>query len=189
MADIYSREQGRRLFGVIAAGWQHRRPDFLRRQQHPRAGNWLREPVSDFRSTAQRCGPCASASCGTGFPGSENDTRCPGKGEGRPLGGSPFAGVTHALSSMYFGGIAVSSVIASLLGTFLYMFTAQLVEQSIPDPDRQTQFFSIVNAATLAVSLLGQMFLRPSRGRSLWNWRFAGTDADRVGRRIRDTRH
>ena len=63
------------------------------------------------------------------------------------------------LSSKYFAGIAISSVIASLLGTALYMFTAELVETAIPNANEQTRFFSNVNVATNAVSLIGQMFV------------------------------
>ena len=70
-----------------------------------------------------------------------------------------MAGITHLLSSAYLGGIALSSVIASLLGTALYMFTAQLVAQAIPDIDSQTQFFSNINNWTNAISLLGQLFI------------------------------
>ena len=80
-------------------------------------------------------------------------------GSGEPLGGSPWAGITHLLASPYFGGIALSSVIASLLGTALYMFTADLVDQAIPDPDRQVRFFSNINNATNALALLGQLFV------------------------------
>lgn len=157
MADIYSREQGRRLFGVIAAGGS--------------IGGLIFSGVNSvlvIEVGSENLFPISAALLGVAivciaklrhWVSQERERQSLSRiGEGKPLGGSPFAGVTHALSSMYFGGIAVSSVIASLLGTFLYIFTAQLVDQSIPDPDRQTQFFSIVNAATLAVSLLGQLF-------------------------------
>jgi AAA family ATP:ADP antiporter len=70
-----------------------------------------------------------------------------------------LAGITHLLSSKYFAGIAISSVIASLLGTALYMFAADLVEHAIPHANEQTQFFSNINVATNALSLIGQMFV------------------------------
>jgi len=77
----------------------------------------------------------------------------------KPLGGNPFSGITHVFSSKYFTGIAVSSIIASLLGTALYMFMAQLVAQAIPDVDEQTRFFSNINNATNAIALLGQLLV------------------------------
>ena len=39
------------------------------------------------------------------------------------------------------------------------MFAAQLVEQSMPDPNEQTQFFSNINVATNFIALFGQMFV------------------------------
>jgi AAA family ATP:ADP antiporter len=39
------------------------------------------------------------------------------------------------------------------------MFAAELVETAIPDSNQQTQFFSNMNVATNALSIVGQMFL------------------------------
>ena len=75
-----------------------------------------------------------------------------------PLGGSAFAGITHVMSSKYFLGIAASSVIASLLGTALYMFAAELIETAIQSPDERTRFFSNMNNWQNALALLIQMF-------------------------------
>ena len=157
MADIYSREQGRRLFGVMAAGGSFGGLIFS-----------LVNSVLVVQIGFQNLFPFSAALLALAiycihrlrrWVSAEQERSVSSAGTGKPLGGSPFAGITHALSSPYFGNIAVSSIIASLLGTFLYMFTAQLVEQAYPNPDKQTQFFSVINAATLAVSLLGQLFL------------------------------
>ncbi len=158
MADIYTREQGRRLFGVITAGgsigalfggmatsrlvvtigFQNLLPisaallvvAVLCIKQ---LREWVhREHEDEINRTV------------------ESDS---------PLGGGSLAGITHLLSSRYFVGIAISSVIASLLGTALYMFAAQLVEQAIPHADDRTQFFSDLNNWTNALSLIGQMFI------------------------------
>lgn len=157
MADIYTREQGRRLFGVMAAGGSF--------------GGLIFSVVNSVLVVEigfQNLFPFAAALLGLAifcigrlrhWVSTDQEQAAKSVQRDKPLGGSAFAGITHALSSLYFGGIAVSSIIASLLGTFLYMFTAVLVNESIPDTDEQTQFFSIVNAATLALSLFGQLFL------------------------------
>jgi AAA family ATP:ADP antiporter len=158
MADIYTREQGRRLFGVITAGgsigaliggaatsalvvpigFQNLLPIsatllLIAILCISRLRNWVvREHEQEITETV---------------------------GSGKPLGGNPLAGITHLLSSKYFAGIAVSSVIASLLGTALYMFAAELIETEIPNANEQTRFFSNMNVATSAFSLVGQMFL------------------------------
>jgi len=158
MADIYTREQGRRLFGVITAGgsigaliggaatsalvipigFQNLLPIsatllLIAILCISRLRNWVvREHEEEITETVE---------------------------SGQPLGGNPLAGITHLLSSKYFAGIAVSSVIASLLGTALYMFAAELIETEIPNANEQTRFFSNMNVATSALSLVGQMFL------------------------------
>ena len=158
MADIYTREQGRRLFGIITAGgsigaligggatsilvvpigFQNLFPIaatllLIAIFCITRLRNWVEQShVHDVIATA------ASK---------------------KPLGGNPFSGITHVFSSKYFTGIAISSIIASLLGTALYMFMAQLVEQAIPSADEQTRFFSNINNATNALALLGQLFV------------------------------
>ena len=51
------------------------------------------------------------------------------------------------------------SLIASLLGTALYMFRAELIETAILSPDARTQFFSNMNVAQNTIALVAQMFL------------------------------
>lgn len=158
MADIYTREQGRRLFGVITAGGSIGAliggaatsalvVNIGFQNLFPIAAVLLTIAILCIRRLRD-------------WVTTEHEHVEPGAaGSATPIGGSPLAGVTHMLSSPYFGGIALSSVIASLLGTALYMFTAQLVEQAIPDADAQTQFFSNINNATNALALLGQLFI------------------------------
>jgi AAA family ATP:ADP antiporter len=158
MADIYTREQGRRLFGVITAGGS--------------IGALLGGAVTSILVVSigfQNLFPIAAALLAAAifcirrlraWVSAEHEQAAHKPlAKGKPLGGSPFAGITHLLSSPYFGGIALSSIIASLLGTALYMFTAQLVEQVIPDPDSQTRFFSNINNATNVIALLGQLLI------------------------------
>ena len=130
MADIYTRDQGRRLFGFIAAGgsigaicggavtsllvvkigFENLLPIAaillaLAMFCIYQLNRWFeREQVVEVQVPADL---------------------------GKPLGGNLFGGITHVFQSNYFVGIAVCSIIASLLGTALYMFPIQLVEDSI----------------------------------------------------------
>lgn len=157
MADIYTREQGRRLFGVIAAGGS--------------VGALLGGAVTSLLVVSigfHNLFPIAAMLLlfaivcirqlriwvaheheGEVIETADSET---------PLGGNPFSGIADVFSSKYFAAIAVCSVIASLLGTALYMFTAQLVEQYISGTNERTLFFSNINLATNAIALLGQMF-------------------------------
>jgi AAA family ATP:ADP antiporter len=158
MADIYTREQGRRLFGVIAAGGS--------------IGALIGGAATSILVTRigfQNLFPIAATllliaiSCitrlRTWVEQSTSQDVVETAASAKPLGGNPFSGITHVFSSKYFTGIAISSVIASLLGTALYIFMAQLVEQAIPGTDEQTQFFSNINIWTNGLSLIGQLLL------------------------------
>lgn len=158
MADIFTREQGRRLFGIISAGGSVGAllgavatslivVQIGTHNLFPIAAVLLTIAILCIRQLRRWI---TQEHAGTGIQTAESD---------KPLGGSALAGITHLNGSKYFMGIAVSSVIASLLGTALYMFAAQMVETSIVDPDDRTRFFSNINVFSNTFALIGQMFL------------------------------
>ncbi len=158
MADIYTREQGRRLFGFIASGgsigaiiggvatsaivvkigFENLFPIaagllLIAIYCISQLRKWVeRDHVEDIAETVA----------------SE-----------KPIGGNPISGITHVFSSNYFSGIAIASIIASLLGTALYMFRAQLVADGIVGTDEQTRFFSNINIATNVLAMIGQLVI------------------------------
>ena len=158
MADIYTREQGRRLFGVITAGGSI----------GALAGGAATSSLV-LHIGFQNLFPIAAillaiaVICITRLrswieQGSSSEV-VGSAASSKPLGGNPLAGVTHVFSSRYFTAIAVSLMIASLLGTALYIFMAQLVEQEIPNVDERIKFFANVNNATNALSLIMQLLI------------------------------
>ena len=158
MADIYSRDQGRRLFGVITAGGSIGAligsgvttlivADIGFQNLFPIAAIVLTFAIVCITQLRKWVAQEHAADIGETV---ETD---------KPLGGNPFAGITHVFGSNYFLGIAASSVVASLLGTALYMFAAQLVEESIPGANARTEFFSNINFWTNLFAFLGQIFL------------------------------
>ena len=158
MADIYTRQQGRRLFGLITSGGS--------------VGALIGGIATSTLVTKigfQNLLPISAAVLLAAVfcigrlkdwvhheHESEIDRTVESK---KPLGGSALAGITHLMSSKYFLAIALLSVIASLLGTALYMFRAELIETAILSPDARTQFFSNMNIAQNALALVAQMFL------------------------------
>ncbi len=158
MADIYTREQGRRLFGLITAGGSIGAliggmatsalvVEIGFQNLFPISAGLLLVAVFCIRQLRD-------------WVHHEHEDELDQTVESdEPLGGGPLTGITHLLSSKYFSGIAVASVIASLLGTALYMFAAELVEQAIPHADERTRFFSDINNWTNALALISQMFL------------------------------
>ena len=178
MADIYTREQGRRLFGLITSGGSIGAliGGVITSSLVTRIGFQNLLPISaGLLLIAVFCiGRLKD------WVHNEHENEIDQTFESdRPLGGNPFAGITHLFSSNYFLGIALMSLIASLLGTALYMFRAELIETAILSPDARTQFFSNMNVAQNALALVAQMFLvkqvvtRFGIGRSLFLFPFA----------------
>ena len=158
MADIYTREQGRRLFGLITSGGS--------------IGALIGGVVTSSLVTTIGFHNLLLIASGVllvavfcigrlkDWVHHEHEHEVERTVESdRPLGGNPLAGITHLLSSNYFLAIALLSIIASLLGTALYMFRAELIETAILSPDARTQFFSNMNVAQNALALVAQMFL------------------------------
>lgn len=158
MADIYSRQQGRRLFGIIAAGGSF--------------GALLGGASTSMLVVQigfQNLLPIAAgvllmaivciAKLKHWVASSQAGQREESVVSRMPLGGNPFSGMTQVLSSRYFSAIATSSVIASILGTALYMFAAELVALEIPDANEQTRFFSNINNWINAIALIGQLLV------------------------------
>jgi AAA family ATP:ADP antiporter len=74
-----------------------------------------------------------------------------------PIGGSVFAGITHAFRSRYLVNVSLFLLLFAITSTFLYSQQAGIVLSSFSDPRAQTQFFArvdqLVNVLTLAVQL------------------------------------
>lgn len=158
MADIYTREQGRRLFGVITAGGS------IGALLGGAATSALVVPIGfqnlmPISATLLLIAVLCISQLRKWVVLEHEDEVTETVASEKPLGGNPLAGITHLFSSRYFAAIAISSVIASLLGTALYMFAAELIEHAIPDSNEQTQFFSNMNIAANALSVVGQMFV------------------------------
>ncbi len=152
MADLYASEQGKRLFGFIAAGGS------AGALLGPLIAVWLAEPIGranllliaallletavlcamrlESAAAALRDGSAAAASTGPRDAG---------------LGGGWIAGLMMVLRSPYLAGIALWVALLSLAGTFLYFQQASIVAALSDDPNRRTAIFAQID---LAVSLL-----------------------------------
>ena len=158
MADIYTREQGRRLFGLITSGGSI----------GALIGGILTSSLVTKIGFEDLMGLSAAVLLAAVFcvgrlknwvhHEHEDEIEMTVESD-KPLGGNPLAGITHLFSSRYFLGIALMSLVASLLGTALYMFRAELIGEAIQNPDARTQFFSNMNVAANALALIAQMFL------------------------------
>ena len=81
------------------------------------------------------------------------------QGDTQPIGGSTFAGIRNALASPYLLNIAVYMLLYSVLSTFLYFQQAEIVDRSFADRAARTAFFARVDLLVNALTLGGQIFL------------------------------
>jgi AAA family ATP:ADP antiporter len=158
MADIWSTEQSRRLFGVISAGGSS--GAFV----GPLITSALVVPIgfenllplsamllafSVYCLHRLRRWSLQQASTDSG-PFTESSG---------PLGGSAFGGIKLVLTTPYLAAIAASMLCAMFLGGAMYMYMAELISVSFPDTDYQTRIFALIDTVSNAISFIGQFVL------------------------------
>jgi AAA family ATP:ADP antiporter len=158
MADIYSREQCRRLFGLISAGGS------AGALLGPLTTGFLVVPIGfhnllPISATLLLFGVFCITRLRSWVESEHRDEVANTVASAVPLGGNLFGGVTHVLHSRYLTAISIASIIASLLGTALYMFMAELVGEAFASPDERTRTFAFIDAATNIMAILLQLFV------------------------------
>jgi AAA family ATP:ADP antiporter len=155
MVDLFTEEQGKRLFGFIAAGatigaitGSTITATLVTALGPARlllvSAVLLELAVFAFRRTA-----AVSAVQG----GAARAIR-----EGGVIGGGVWDGLTRAVSSPYLRQICVYMLLFTLLSTFLYYQQATIVEPIYTDRAERTQFFARVDLAVNTLTLFVQLF-------------------------------
>lgn len=158
MADIYTKEQCRRLFGVIAAGGS--------------AGAFLGGIATSIIVVPigfKNLLPLAALLLLTAVYCIHRLHRWTSKHEvgaqreavesDVPIGGNPLAGIRQVMTSPYFRAIASALLLANFLGGVMYISMAAMVADTFPHIDRQTQVFALLNSLTNAASFIGQLLV------------------------------
>ena len=158
MVDIWSREQSRRLFGLISAGGST--GAFL----GPLLTSVIVVPVG-FENLLllsalllaiavycihrlRRWSLGQSAGEGGAAPAPSG-----------PLGGTALAGIRFVATTPYLAAIATAMVCANFLGVAMYVYMAEQVSLHFADTDRQTRVFAMIDAASNALSFVGQLVI------------------------------
>jgi ATP/ADP translocase len=76
-----------------------------------------------------------------------------------PVGGSLLSGMTHTLRSPYLLGIAGFMVLYSLTSTFLYFQQAHIAAANFADSTERTLFFARIDLWVNIITLMCQLFL------------------------------
>ena len=148
MADLFTSEQGKRLFAFIAAGGS------AGALAGPALTVWLAAPLGPanlllvaalFLELAVLCvRRLESAS-------PDIEKQFSRKTEPEAVGGGWFDGIVMLLRSPYLAGIALWVTLVSVAGTFLYFQQANIVAAASDDPAVRTRMFASID---LAVGLL-----------------------------------
>ncbi len=156
MVDVFNSEQGKRLFGFIAAGAtlggivgssltatlaSHVELTYLLLA----SAALLEVAVFSVRrlsrlSEALRVRPTARA-------------------EEAPIGGTVFSGLTHAFKSPYLLNISFYILLFAITSTFVYFLQAAIVDHSFADRRARTAFFAQVDLTVNVLTLGTQLFL------------------------------
>ena len=164
MADRYTSEQGKRLFGFIAAGGS--------------AGALLGSALTV--GLAARIGPVnlllvaamllelavlcahrleAATPPAASAPVAATAPPAPGaRAESAGLGGGWLAGIAMVLRSPYLAGIALWVTLLSLAGTFLYFQQANIVAAASDDPAVRTRIFATIDLSANLLQIIVQFF-------------------------------
>lgn len=161
MADIFAREQGKRLFGFIGVGGT----------LGGIAGSLFTAQLVE--SLGQRNLLLASAvllevavwctfALGRSRPAQDDALHTAARVEAAPeqaIGGSVFAGFTHVAKSPYLMGISGYMLLFTVLSTFLYFQQAELSTLYFEDRATRTAFFARIDLWVNVLTLFTQAFL------------------------------
>ncbi len=156
MADLFASEQGKRLFGFIAAGGS--------------AGALLGPALTV--GLAVPLGPVnllvvamllleAAVLCASRLETAASQLKAEVRSPAAPpeaagLGGGWLAGIAMLLRSPYLAGIALWVALLSLAGTFLYFQQANIVAAASDDPAVRTRIFATIDLAIAILTILVQ---------------------------------
>jgi AAA family ATP:ADP antiporter len=155
MADMFTSEQGKRLYGFIAAGGS------AGALAGPAMTVLLAEvlgPVNLLIVAAAllELAVFCSARLEAASSGADAAGRARAVPQGGGLGGSWVAGFALVLRSPYLAGIALWVFLLSAAGTFLYFMQANIIAAASDDPAVRTRMFATIDLAVGILTLLVQ---------------------------------
>jgi AAA family ATP:ADP antiporter len=157
MVDVFSSDQGKRLFGFVSVGGT--------------LGAIVGAAIT--ATLVQRIGSLKlllisavlvelSAQCARLFPAATSALAASGKkGEptDSPVGGGIWAGLMHNFRSPYLLGISAYMLLYSLTSTLLYFQQSAIARAAFSDRAARTAFFAKIDLAVNVMTILVQLFL------------------------------
>ncbi|MGV3479606.1 MAG: NTP/NDP exchange transporter [Sphingobium sp.] len=165
MADIFSVDQGRRLFGQIAAGAS------VGGLTGPLLSTFLVAPLGHagllMLSTVLLLATLICARYLMKWQERHGEHDPARTSTGTSMGGSIWAGITLILRSPYLIAISIFVILFTSVSTFLYFEQARVVEATFTDKVQQTQVFGAIDVAVQSLTVLIQIFFTGRLARRL----------------------
>ena len=151
MVDVFTSEQGKRLFGFIAVGGSI----------GGIVGGFVTSSLAGKLSTGLFLLITAvmleiAAQCVRRFPA---DFRTHDERSEQAIGGKFWEGATHIARSPYLLGLAVFLMIYTLTNTWAYFQQADLTQHQLQDRAARTSFLANIDIAVNTITVLIQIFL------------------------------
>lgn len=156
MVDVFDTEQGKRLFGFIAAGATiggivGSSLTAALAKQVP--ATYLLLASAMLLEFAVFCvGRLSRLS-------SSLSARPAGQPEASPIGGSILSGLSHALKSPYLVNVSLFLLLFAITSTFLYFQQAEIARKYFADRGARTAFFARVDLSVNMLTLGAQLFV------------------------------
>ena len=156
MVDVFDADQGKRLFGVIAAAatlggiFGSSVTAALAKQVSPVALLLVSALLLELAVFCVRRLSRLSDALNQRPTARDGET---------PIGGSMLAGLAHALNSAYLINVSLYILLFAITSTFLYFQQADIVKQSFADRGARTAFFASVDLWVNILTLGAQLFL------------------------------
>jgi AAA family ATP:ADP antiporter len=152
MADVFAADQGKRLFGFIAAGGS------AGALLGPTLTVWLAGPLGPVNllvvaAILLEAAVLCAHRLERAAPRRSDDV--PAQAQA-PIGGNALAGFLLLLRSPYLAGIGLWVLLLSLCGTALYFQQANIVAAASDDPAVRTRIFASIDLAAGILTLLIQ---------------------------------
>lgn len=154
--DVFTPEQGKRLFGLIAIGAT------LGAMSGAAITSSLARhvpPMGLLVVAAVLLELAAFAAARLSRLSATLETRHVAREAEAPIGGGVLSGVTHLVRSPYLFNVGIFLLLFTITSTFLYFQQAAIVSGAFRDRAAQTAFFANVDLAVNALTLAIQLFL------------------------------
>ena len=154
MTDVFTVEQGKRLYGFIAVGGSLGAilGAYITR-------NYVREIGAANLLAIAAIMFAVAGFLVRFFPGNFSEQHQPNETREKPIGGSVWSGVTHIVRSPYLLGLAGSMLLYTISSTWAYFQQSDLARETLTSSEERTIFLANLEIWVNSITVIIQIFL------------------------------